>query len=336
MANFEQRRNEFFNKLKSNKKIFDNFMENCKKICSIDTESLLLPDNEEILELSEALYTYFYETDMLENHSTDYKNLSDNIVVDMCVEIVNRLNRGETITFDEYTTFDAKKKARIAYDSFPFSSCPLGELFPYLFFKSEFKTYYSKGEKVPKFTYCLMLAKEVLSRVIINAFEINILNNNAIKETMEFLNEFHRIYEARKAFMIKHYTKPEITKENMLSNWPSHTSKINKEREEEFIKCGLVKDEELNVYVHPEFGAFFYNTSSSSVEEEVENMKNFKGGLDMHCYVPQDVFMGLYDSGYEFVLGPRIDIFGKPDSNEHGLYCKNYREVLNKTVRSSK
>ncbi len=91
----------------------------------------------------------------------------------------------------------------------------------------------------------------------------------------------------------------------------------------------MVKDEEYCVYVNPEYGAFFYNTSEKSIQEEIKSFKNIPA-LDYHVYVPQDVLSAYIDKGYEFVIGPYVKIYDDDNDSLNGVYCINYNKTLGK------
>lgn len=89
-------------------------------------------------------------------------------------------------------------------------------------------------------------------------------------------------------------------------------------------------DDEYNVFFHPEYGAFFYNTSCRSMQEEIESCNNILVRMDYHCYVPQEELLTYIDNGYEFVMGPSVKIFDNDSETLNGVYCANYKKKLNK------
>lgn len=89
-------------------------------------------------------------------------------------------------------------------------------------------------------------------------------------------------------------------------------------------------DDEYNVFFHPEYGAFFYNTSCRSMQEEIESCNNILVRMDYHCYVPQEELLTYIDNGYEFVMGPSVKIFDNDSEILNGVYCANYKKKLNK------
>lgn len=98
---------------------------------------------------------------------------------------------------------------------------------------------------------------------------------------------------------------------------------------DKFLSAGLIVDDEYDVFVHPEYGAFFYNTGCSSMQEEIDSFKDIPA-LDYHCNVPQDELLGYLDMGYKFVIGPSVKIFDYDKRSPlYGVYCTNYNKDLN-------
>ena len=96
------------------------------------------------------------------------------------------------------------------------------------------------------------------------------------------------------------------------------------------LLSGLLIDDEYDVFLHPEYGAFFYNTSCRSMQEEIESCNNILVRMDYHCYVPQEELLTYIDNGYEFVMGPSVKIFDNDSETLNGVYCANYKKKLNK------
>lgn len=94
------------------------------------------------------------------------------------------------------------------------------------------------------------------------------------------------------------------------------------------LLSGLLIDAEYGVFFHPEYGAFFYNTSCSSMQEEIESCYNMLATINYHCYIPQEELLTYIDNGYEFVMGPGVKIFDNDNESLNGVYCVNYKEKL--------
>lgn len=92
------------------------------------------------------------------------------------------------------------------------------------------------------------------------------------------------------------------------------------------LSSGLLIDEEYDVFVHPEYGAFFYNTSCMSMQEEIESCYDMPVIMDYHCYVPQEELLIYIDRGYEFTIGPYAKIFDNDNDSLNGVYCVNYKK----------
>lgn len=94
------------------------------------------------------------------------------------------------------------------------------------------------------------------------------------------------------------------------------------------LLSGLLIDDEYGVFIHPKYGAFFYNTSCSSMQEEIKSCYNTLARMDYHCYVPQEELLTYIDNGYEFVMGPGVKIFDNDNETLNGVYCVNYKKKL--------
>lgn len=105
--------------------------------------------------------------------------------------------------------------------------------------------------------------------------------------------------------------------------------KEEKKISDKILSAGLVIDEEYNVFVDPEYGAFFYNTRCKSIQEEIASCQNMPPIMNYHVYVPQEELLGYINAGYEFVIGPSVKIFDNDDSL-CGVYCSNYNKTLGK------
>lgn len=107
------------------------------------------------------------------------------------------------------------------------------------------------------------------------------------------------------------------------------TFKEQKRRSDNILAAGLLIDENYNVFVNPEYGAFFYNTECKSIQEEISACESVPP-MDYHAYVPQEKLLSYIDAGYEFVIGPSVKIFDDNNDSLNGVYCSNYNKTLGK------
>lgn len=122
-----------------------------------------------------------------------------------------------------------------------------------------------------------------------------------------------------------------------LRSWPYHVSKIDAEGEKSLIENGLIKDLEYGVYVHPQYGAFYWNQNCSSIEELVDRLKK-DSFVVMSSFVddPFSDFINSYENGYEFEIGPYINYLNRFDDSFKGIYCKNYRKMVEMQINNIK
>ena len=106
--------------------------------------------------------------------------------------------------------------------------------------------------------------------------------------------------------------------------------KKEKKISDNILASGLFIDEDYNVFVNSEYGAFFYNTKCKSIQEEIASCQNMPPIMNYHVYVPQEELLGYIDAGYEFVIGPSVKIFDNDDDSLCGVYCSNYNKTLGK------
>ena len=92
------------------------------------------------------------------------------------------------------------------------------------------------------------------------------------------------------------------------------------------LSSGLIIDEEYDIFVDPKYGAFFYNTPCTSMQEEIESCKDLLI-MNYHTYVPQDELLSYIERGYEFIIGPSVKVFDD-DNSLNGVYCINYKKGL--------
>ena len=105
-----------------------------------------------------------------------------------------------------------------------------------------------------------------------------------------------------------------------------------KEWQNVILESGLIIDSEYNIFVLPGYGAFFYNTSSKTMQEEISHCEDVLI-MNYHCYIPQEELLSYIRHGYEFELGPCIKLFG--DESLNGVYCKNYKTYTRKIKKNS-
>lgn len=94
-------------------------------------------------------------------------------------------------------------------------------------------------------------------------------------------------------------------------------------------RAGFTIDRENAIYVREGFGAFY-----SNVNEKIQSIDDLRSYTDKLLRTnPYSEIVRLIDEeGYEFVLGP-----GSPnDLGLPGLYCKNYKEIIEKEKAAKK
>lgn len=94
-------------------------------------------------------------------------------------------------------------------------------------------------------------------------------------------------------------------------------------------RAGFTIDRENAIYVREGFGAFH-----SNVDERIQSIDDLRSYTDKFLGTnPYSEIVRLIDEeGYEFVLGP-----GSPDGlGLPGLYCKNYKEIIEKEKAAKK
>lgn len=107
----------------------------------------------------------------------------------------------------------------------------------------------------------------------------------------------------------------------------------HREENESMINAGFTIDRENAIYVREGFGAF-----KSNVDKKIKTIDDLRSYTDkLVGKNPYSEIVRLIDEeGYEFVLGP-----GAPDSSGNdlgltGLYCKNYKEIIEKQSGNNK
>lgn len=142
---------------------------------------------------------------------------------------------------------------------------------------------------------------------------------------------YHPFYEKIDPIVIKEYYQKVYNLE--LSSYELESIILNmknrKKRSDNILSSGLLIDEEFDVFVNPEYGAFFYNTTKETIEEEITVCENIPL-MDYHCYVAQDELLEYIDMGYEFVIGPSVKVFDDDRFPLYGVYCKNYNKTIEK------
>ena len=101
-----------------------------------------------------------------------------------------------------------------------------------------------------------------------------------------------------------------------------------KRKSDNILSSGLLIDEEYNVFINSEYGAFFYNTKCKTIEEEIISCKEMPPIMNCHVYVPEEELLDYIEKGYEFVMGPSVKIFDDDNDSLNGVYCVNYKKVL--------
>lgn len=101
-----------------------------------------------------------------------------------------------------------------------------------------------------------------------------------------------------------------------------------REENEMMERAGFTIDRENGIYVREGFGAF-----KSNVNEKIQSIDDLRSYTDKLLGTnPYSEIVRLIDEeGYEFVLGP-----GSPDGLGLGLYCKNYKEIIEKEKAAKK
>lgn len=105
-----------------------------------------------------------------------------------------------------------------------------------------------------------------------------------------------------------------------------------KEENEIMEQAGFIIDRENGIYIREGYGAY-----KTGVDMSIKTMEDLRKYYDeMLKLNPYKEIIKLMDEeGYEFVLGP-----GAPSANgkvyTNGLYCKNYREILERQKANRK
>lgn len=100
-------------------------------------------------------------------------------------------------------------------------------------------------------------------------------------------------------------------------------------KENETMKqAGFIIDRENEVYVMEELGAFMSNITDDI--QEIDELREYEDKLHNNPY--REIVRLMDEEGYELVLGPGAPL-GIGSLPKKGLYCKNYREIVEKQKR---
>lgn len=103
-----------------------------------------------------------------------------------------------------------------------------------------------------------------------------------------------------------------------------------KKEHERMEEAGLVVDYENNVYVREGYGAYIKN-----VDQSIKSFEDLKKRSGVYGYLCSKYINDLERAGFECVIGP-----GAPSTDGkvygNGLYCRNYKELLNERKNKQK
>ena len=150
-----------------------------------------------------------------------------------------------------------------------------------------------------------------------------------MKENFKELEKFpYHPYRNKTTDPIKIIKAPDIYKFNQRElRILEERFKEEKKKSDNILAAGLLIDEDYNVFINPEYGAFFYNTNCKSIQEEIASCENMPSIINYHAYVPEEELLAYIAAGYEFVIGPPVKMFDNDDSL-CGIYCSNYNKTL--------
>lgn len=101
-------------------------------------------------------------------------------------------------------------------------------------------------------------------------------------------------------------------------------------KENETMKqAGFIIDRENEVYVMEGLGAFMSNITDDI--QEIDDLRTYEDSR-LHNNPYREIVRLMDEEGYEFVLGPGAPL-GIGSLPKKGVYCKNYREIVEKQKR---
>lgn len=102
-----------------------------------------------------------------------------------------------------------------------------------------------------------------------------------------------------------------------------------REDNEKMLQAGFTIDRINKIYIKEGFGAFKTNISDDI--QELDDLRRYcDGQIQTNPY--SEIVRLMDEEGYEFVLGPEAPL-GKGNAPKKGLYCKNYKEILERQKR---
>lgn len=103
-------------------------------------------------------------------------------------------------------------------------------------------------------------------------------------------------------------------------------SQVSPEKEHRRMKeAGFSIDEENYVYTREGYGAFKTNVDSSI--KTIDDLRSYYDDI-LECNPYEEIISLMDEEGYEFVLGPGAPDMNGNDTGLPGLYCKNYKEII--------
>ena len=91
-----------------------------------------------------------------------------------------------------------------------------------------------------------------------------------------------------------------------------------------YMKAGFTIDEENDVYVYPGYGAF-----ASNMDGDIQTIEDLTRN---NAYRRKQ----MQEEGYEYILGPAAPTGSGYIPDCHGLYCKNYLEIVEREKSKGK
>lgn len=211
MKDFEQRKIEYFKKLKENPELLDSIMKKTEEDNENNirlTEIILDPKNERELDIAEMTYTFGSDMlSMMEDAFSDNLEtipLEDNLAVKYFVGIIKDAKENKNVNGEsakktndkESKTIDVKEAARLAYDSFVGFFSEPEETVEYIARQCGFDL--DDSIQLMQFQLYLNKAKLTLDKTNPTSRLVDDLSDEQVKEGKEFVDEFHRIYMSNK------------------------------------------------------------------------------------------------------------------------------------------